>query len=256
MRWGRRPSSRGRRPPRDRLRDAGFVGRQTSARTDRQLPPSSESWRGRNGRSVGGRAGGPGSAQGGVQTDQVGNGHQGGTGPIRVRAAGPGADEPPQHRQGLRGGLDRRGPALLRHGVCQGSATDGVLRRPTVEHTGAPGPLHSGLRWRTARPPEGCHPSRHQTVEYPGCGRGRPSGSQNHRFWCCQGDLATTDRTHPLHRARPVDRYSRVHESGTGGAHRARCRHPVGCLFSWRCAVRAARRDPAVRCRRTADGGL
>ena len=47
---------------------------------------------------------------------------------------------------------------------------------PTAEHPGTIDALHAGLRWCAARPPEGHHPPRHQTVEHPGRRRGRPAG--------------------------------------------------------------------------------
>ena len=49
-------------------------------------------------------------------------------GPFRGRAAGPGRDGPPQHRQGTGRRADGIGPALLRHGVRQRRADHRVLR--------------------------------------------------------------------------------------------------------------------------------
>ncbi len=65
-------------------------------------------------------------------------------------------------------GSTGRGPALLRHGVRQRRAAHGILRQPPPEHPGAVDALHAGLRRSPARPPEGHHPPRYQTFEYPG----------------------------------------------------------------------------------------
>ena len=45
-----------------------------------------------------------------------------GAGPVRGRAAGPGPDGPPEHRQGARRGRHAGRPAVLRHGAGQGRA--------------------------------------------------------------------------------------------------------------------------------------
>ena len=59
----------------------------------------------------------PGPPQGGAEDHQAGHGHQAGHRPVRGRAAGPGDDGPPQHRQGPRRRRHRVGPPLLRHGA-------------------------------------------------------------------------------------------------------------------------------------------
>ena len=58
----------------------------------------------------------------GMDTEQVDR-------PVRGRAAGPGLDGPPEHRQGARCRHDRHRPALLRHGAGQGGPDHRLLRR-------------------------------------------------------------------------------------------------------------------------------
>ena len=60
-----------------------------------------------------------GPPQGRAEGHQAGHGHAAGHRPLRGRAAGPGADGPPEHRQGLRRRHHRRRPAVLRHGAGQ-----------------------------------------------------------------------------------------------------------------------------------------
>ncbi len=50
----------------------------------------------------------PVAAAGGAQDHQAGHGHAAGDRPVRGRAAGPGHDGPPEHRQGARCGHDRQ----------------------------------------------------------------------------------------------------------------------------------------------------
>ena len=54
--------------------------------------------------------------------------------PLRGRAAGPGPDGPPQHRQGARRRGDRLGPALFRHGTGERSPAHRVLRPEQPHH--------------------------------------------------------------------------------------------------------------------------
>ena len=63
------------------------------------------------------RAGPP---HGRAEDHQARHGQPPGHRPLRGRAAGPGHDGPPQHRQGPRRRHDRQRPALLRHGAGQG----------------------------------------------------------------------------------------------------------------------------------------
>ena len=68
--------------------------------------------RGRHGRRLHGRAGAARPPQGRAQDHQARDGHRPGHRPLRGRAAGTGADGPPQHRQGLRRRRHRHRPAL------------------------------------------------------------------------------------------------------------------------------------------------
>ena len=58
-----------------------------------------------------------GQAAGGAQADQDRDGFAGRAGPVRRRAAGPGADGPPEHRPHLRRRPHPGRPAVLRHGA-------------------------------------------------------------------------------------------------------------------------------------------
>ena len=82
-----------------------------------------------HGRGVHGRAGAAGPPQGGAEGHQAGHGHAAGDRPLRGRAAGAGADGPPEHRQGARRRHDGNRPALLRDGAGPGRADHRVLRR-------------------------------------------------------------------------------------------------------------------------------
>ena len=57
--------------------------------------------------------------------------------PVRGRAAGAGADGPPEHRQGARRRDHRQRPAVLRHGTGQGHADHRVLRRAAADARGS-----------------------------------------------------------------------------------------------------------------------
>ena len=69
---------------------------------------------------------------GGAEDHQAGDGQPAGHRPLRSRAAGPGHDGPPEHRQGAGCRDDGSRPALLRHGAGQGRAHHQVLRRTAV----------------------------------------------------------------------------------------------------------------------------
>ena len=62
----------------------------------------------RHGRGLHGRADAARPPQGGPEDHQAGHGHPAGDRPLRGRAAGPGADGPPEHRQGARRRHDRQ----------------------------------------------------------------------------------------------------------------------------------------------------
>ena len=129
-----------------------------------------------------------------------------------------------------------------------------LLRCQSPRHPESIGALLSGLRGCAARPPEGRHPPRPQTVQYPGRRRGRPAGAQDHRFRGGQGHLAAPHRKNAVHRARPVDRDSRVHEPGAGRVDEPRRRYPVRCLLVGRGPLRAVGGRATVRLGGTANG--
>ena len=112
------------------------------------------------------RAGPP---QGGAEDHQAGHGHAAGDRPLRGRAAGAGADGPPEHRQGARRRRDRRraGPYFVME-LVQGVPITRVLRREPADAAAAAGAVRAGLPGGAARASEGDHPPRPQAVERPG----------------------------------------------------------------------------------------
>ena len=81
-------------------------------RAHRALQALAGDRRGRLRHGLDGGAVGAGHATRGAQDHQAGHGHAGGHRALRGRAAGAGDDGPPEHRQGLRRGRHRQGPAL------------------------------------------------------------------------------------------------------------------------------------------------
>ena len=79
---------------------------------------------------------------------------------IRSRAASPGHDGSPEHRQGARCRCDRHGSTLLRNGIGQGKADQRVLRSRATHDARAADVVRRCLPRRTARASEGHHPSR------------------------------------------------------------------------------------------------
>ena len=73
--------------------------------------------RGRHGLGLSGQPDRTGQAAGRAQADQDRHGLAGRAGPVRRRAAGPGADGPPEHRPHLRRRRHPGRPAVLRHGA-------------------------------------------------------------------------------------------------------------------------------------------
>ncbi len=108
------------RPRRDRRVDPLPAGRRAGrGHRRRPLQAPRADRRGRHGHGLDGRAARPGQAAGRPEADQARDGLQGRPGPLRGRAAGAGADGPPQHRQDPRRRHDprragrRRTPAAL-----------------------------------------------------------------------------------------------------------------------------------------------
>ena len=73
-----------------------------------------------------------------------------------------------------------------------------------------------GLRRGTARPPQRDHSSRHQTKQHSGRRTGWFADPQGHRFWDCQGDGATVNRTDHGHRVGAIHRDSDLHVPRAG----------------------------------------
>ena len=93
--------------------------------------------RGRHGRGLHGRADRAGPAQGGRQDHQARHGHPAGARPLRGRAAGPGPDGPPEHRQGARRRSTPDGPAVLRHGAASRACRSPSTATSTASRPGS-----------------------------------------------------------------------------------------------------------------------
>ncbi len=210
----------------------------------RPLPAAAAHRRGRFRHRVRGRTAGTGHPPGGAEDHQAGHGHQGGDRAVRGRTPGPGPDGPPAHRQGpgCRGHRNRQ--AVLRDGAGPGPADHRILRPSPVQRPAAPGTVLPGLPCRPARPPEGDHPPRHQTVKCPGGRRRRPARPQGDRLRYRQGHQPAAHRKDLFHRAQADYRYTALHEPRAGGPHRPRRGHPQRHLLPGRPALRAARPAP------------
>ena len=107
------------------------------ARSHRPLQAAAADRRRGHGRRLHGRADRAGQAAGGAEDHQAGHGHPAGDRPLRGRAAGPGDDGPPEHRQGARRRDDRIGPALLRDGTGQGRPDHAVTATSSTSRPGS-----------------------------------------------------------------------------------------------------------------------
>ena len=232
----RRPARR--RPVADRgRRGPGTVGRPVQAAgADR---------RGRDGRRLPGRAGAAGPAAGGAEGDQAGDGHRPGGGPVRGRAAGAGADGPPEHRQGARRRGDPVGPAVLRHGAGQGRPD----HPSTATSTGSP----CGSGWScSSRSARRCStPTRRgsstatssRPTSWSPLYDGRPVPKVID-FGVAKATGQPLTDADAVHRLRSVVGHAGVHEPGAGRAEPARRRHPQRRVQPRGAAVRAADRAP------------
>ena len=115
--------------------------------------------------------------------------------PVRGRAAGPGPDGPPEHRQGARRRRHRR-PAGRTSSwswsrACRSPSSATSDRLPAARPAGA---VRRRLPGRPARPPEGDHPPRPQAVQRPGRPARRRAGGQGDRLRGGQGDRPAADR--------------------------------------------------------------
>ena len=189
----------------------------------------------------------PGTPQGRAEDHQAGHGHARRHRPVRGRAAGPGADGPPQHRPGPRRRHDGQRPALLRDGAGQGHPDHRVLRRAAAHDPRAAGPVSLGLPGGPACPRQGHHPPRPEAVEHPGRPARRRAGGQGDRLRRRQGDRPAADRQDDLHAVRADDRHAAVHEPRAGGDQRAGRGHSQRRLQPGRAPVRVADRHDAVR---------
>ena len=143
-------------------------------------------------------------------------------GPVRGRAAGPGADGPPEHRQGARRRHDRRRPAVLRHGAGQGRPDHRVLRRRPAEHP----PSGWSCSSRSAR--RCSTPTRRGSSTATSSRRTSWSRSYDGMpvpkvidFGVAKATRPAADRADAVHRARRSGRHAAVHEPGAGRARAA-----------------------------------
>ena len=136
-----------------------------------------------------------------LEGPQAGHGHAAGHRPLRGRAAGAGADGPPNIAQVLDGGADRLRPALLRHGTGPRHAHHRVLRPESSDDPRAAGAVRRRLPGGAARPSEGDHPPRPQAVQRAGDAARWHAGGQGDRLRRRQGDRAGADRQDAVHRA-------------------------------------------------------
>ena len=245
----------GTRPLRRRPRATSAGWRRPATR--RSLPHPAESRRRRHGRRLRGGAGGARPPDGRAQGDQVGHGHAGGHRPLRVRAPGAGADEPPEHRRRLRRRGDAGGPALLRDGVRPGDSDHRVLRQAPA-HASASGStlfidVCEGVQHAHQK---GDHPPRHQAVERAGDDPGRRSTAPKIiDFGVAKAtSQRLTERT-VFTELGQLDRHAGVHEPRAGRDDEPRHRHPHGRLLARRAALRAARGRAALRLEGAAAGG-
>ena len=168
---------------------------------------------------------------------QAGHGHPAGHRPLRGRAAGAGADGPPQHRQGPR---RRRRPK--RAGPTSSWSWSRASRSPSTATSDQPdrpraaGAVRPGLPGGAARPPEGDHPPRPQAVQRPGrrsttasrCPRSSTSA------WPRRPGQTLTERT--LFTGFGADRrHAGVHEPRAGGARPASTSTPAATSTRWAC---------------------
>ena len=142
-------------PGRPRRRDGALrrAGRRGGGDGRRPVHAPGADRRGRDGPGVRCRADAPGPPQGGAEGDQAGDGHPPGGRPVRGGAAGARAHGPPEHRQGVRRGGDRRRPPVLRHGAGEGRPDHRVRRRAPSHPEGPPRAVRAGVPGGPARAP-------------------------------------------------------------------------------------------------------
>ena len=174
--------------------------------------------RGRHGRGLAGRADRAGQAAGGAQAHQAGHGLEAGAGPLRGRAAGAGADGPPEHRPGARRRHHRR-----RAGRSSSWSWSRACRSPSTATSSrllgprAAGAVRAGLPGGAARPPEGDHPPRPQAVAtcWSPMYDGRPVPKVID-FGVAKATEPAADRPDAVHRLRGDRRHAGVHVARAG----------------------------------------
>ena len=231
-------------------------GRARRHRDRRPLQAARGDRRRRDGHGLEGRANAAGSANGGAEAHQGGDGLEDRPVAVRGGAAGPGPDGAPEHRQGARRRHDRERPAVLRHGVRQGRPLHPLLRRRPPDHRPAPRALRAGLPGRPARPHQGRDPPRPEAQQHPGLPVRRPAGAEGDRLRSGQGDPAAAHRAHAAHGPRRAAGHAAVHESGTGRVQQSRRGRADGRLRPRRDPLRAADRDDAAGATAFPGGGL
>ncbi len=156
--------------------------------------------------------------------------------PLRGRAAGPGPDGPPQHRPGPGGRGHRAGRPYFVMELVHGVPITDYCDQEQSHHARAAGVVRPGLPRRPARPSEGDHPSRFETLQRAGHAPRRRAGSQDHRLRRGQGHQPAADRKDALHRLRPDDRHPALHEPGAGRVERPGRGHAERHLLAGRAA--------------------
>ena len=193
-----------------------------------------------------------------VKLIKAGMDSQAGHRPLRGRAAGPGPDGPPEHRQGARRRHWAHPLPPTTATVPQGrpyfvmELVKGVpITRYCDEHHLTPrraaGAVRPGLPGGPARASEGHHPPRSEAVQRAGRPVRRQAGAEGHRLRRGQGGRAAADRQDPGHRLRRHRRHAGIHVAGAGGDQPARHRHAQRHLLAGRAPVRTADRQPAVQ---------
>ena len=157
---------------------------------------------GRVGGGLAGRAAGAGQAAGCPEGRQGWYGLAPGAGPVRGRVPGVGSDGAPEHCPRHRRRGHALGPVLLRDGVGQGHADHELLRREAADAARTSGVVRPCLPGDPARPPEGDHPPRHQTLRHHGYAVRRQAGAQGDRLRGGQSDRTEADGTHAVHAVR------------------------------------------------------
>ena len=176
------------------------------------------------------RAGPP---PGRAEDHQAGHGHRAGHRPVRGRAAGPGADGPPQHRQGARRRRHRRRPAR----TSSWSWSRACRSPSTATQAGSRPDSGWSCSCRSAR--RSSTPTRRGSSTATSSRRTswstevrRQAGAQGDRLRRRQGDRPAADRADAVHAARRDRRHAGVHEPRAGRAASAWTSTPARDIYS------------------------